>query len=332
MTPEPTSAAGPSSAEGVASAADVVRPSLSDPEYRQGVVELLGLLGAGEYLAFERLVTEAALAPSLSQRVRIADIAQGELGHFHLLRERLIEMGEDPDEAMSAFLGPLESYHRMTAPSDWLEGLVKAYVGDSISEDFYREVGAVLDEETAALVLEVCSELGKTAVVIEEVRAAIARDPRLAGRLALWGRRLLGEMLSQAQSVAAEHDGLAALILSEQVSSQIDLFGLVERLTAAHVERMNASGSGGVGAPRPAAFSPSVRGGTGLGRPLLLCRRWSGSAAAPCLGADEHACTRHCGCAADVPLGRAARRRLATDRPQIVPKPTLRTSAAAIST
>ena len=29
----------------------------------------------------------------------------------------------------------------MTAPSDWLEGLVKAYVGDSISEDFYREVG-----------------------------------------------------------------------------------------------------------------------------------------------------------------------------------------------
>ena len=242
MTPESAAAPGPSSSEGVSSAAGVVRPSLSDPEYRQGVVELLGLLGAGEYLAFERLVTEAALAPTLSQRVRIADIAVGELGHYHLLRDRLGEMGEDPDDAMSAFLGPLESYHRMTAPSDWLEGLVKAYVGDSISTDFYREVGAVLDEETAALVLEVCSELGKTAIVIEEVRAAIARDPRLAGRLALWGRRLLGEMLSQAQMVAAEHEGLAALILSEQVSSQIDLFGIVERLTAAHVERMTALG------------------------------------------------------------------------------------------
>jgi hypothetical protein len=242
MTPEPAAATGPSTPDGVSSAADLVRPSLSDPEYRQGVVELLGLLGAGEYLAFERLVSEAALAPTLSQRVRIADIAVGELGHYHLLRDRLSEMGEDPDEAMSAFLGPLESYHRMTAPSDWLEGLVKAYVGDSISTDFYREVGAVLDEETAALVLEVCSELGRTAIVIEEVRAAIARDPRLAGRLALWGRRLLGEMLSQAQMVAAEHEGLAALILSEQVSSQIDLFGVVERLTAAHVERMTALG------------------------------------------------------------------------------------------
>jgi tRNA-(MS[2]IO[6]A)-hydroxylase (MiaE)-like len=242
MTTEPTSTPVPSSPEGRSGAADVVRPSLSDPQYRRGVIEILGLLGAGEYLAFERLVTEASLAPTLSQRVRIADIAQGELGHFHLLRDRLLEMGEDPDVAMSAFLEPLERYHRMTAPSDWLEGLVKAYVGDSISEDFYREIGAVLDEETAAIVLEVCSELGKTAVVIEEVRAAIARDPRLAGRLALWGRRLLGEMLSQAQSVAAEHDGLAALILSEQVSSQIDLFGLVERLTSAHVARMNALG------------------------------------------------------------------------------------------
>lgn len=242
MTPEPTDAPDPSTSEGVSSAAEVVRPSLSDPEYRRGVIELLGLLGAGEYLAFERLVSEAALAPTLTQRVRIADIAVGELGHFHLLRERLVELGADADAAMTLFLGPLESYHRMTAPSDWLEGLVKAYVGDSISEDFYREVGAVLDEQTAALVLEVCSELGKTAVVIEEVRAAIARDPRLAGRLALWGRRLLGEMLSQAQSVAAEHEGLAALILSESVSSQIDLLGLVEKLTTAHVERMHALG------------------------------------------------------------------------------------------
>ena len=217
-------------------------PSLSDPSYRRGVVELLGLLGAGEYLAFERLVSEAALAPTLPQRARVADIAQGELGHFHRIRERLVELGADADEAMGAFLEPLERYHRMTAPSDWLEGLVKAYVGDSISTDFYREIGSVLDEHTAALVEEVCSELGKTAFVVEEVRAAIAQDPRLAGRLALWGRRLLGEMLSQAQTVAAEHEGLTDLILNESIASQIDLVALLDRLTAAHVERMTALG------------------------------------------------------------------------------------------
>ena len=36
------------------------------------------------------------------------------------------------------------------------------------------------------------------------LKAAIEADPRVAGRLALWGRRLMGEALSQAQRVAAE--------------------------------------------------------------------------------------------------------------------------------
>lgn len=221
---------------------EAARPSLEDPTYRAGVVDLLGLLGAGEYLAFERLVSEAALAPSLPKRLRVAEIALGELGHHHLLRARLEELGVDADAAMEQFLQPLERYHRMTAPSDWLEGLIKAYVGDSIANDFYREIGAVLDEETAALVLEVCGELGKTAVVVDEVRTAIAADPRLAGRLALWGRRLIGEMLSQAQVVAAEHDGLADLIMSEEVTANVDLVAMLERLTSAHVARMQALG------------------------------------------------------------------------------------------
>jgi hypothetical protein len=225
-----------------AGAADVPIPSLEEPAYRAGVVDLLGLLGAGEYLAFERLVSEASLAPTLGQRLRIAGIAIGELAHHRLLRDRLAALGEDPDAVMSRFLPPLERYHAMTAPSDWLESLVKAYVGDSIATDFYREIGAVLDPQTAELVLEVCSELGQTAVVVDEVRAAIEADPRRAGRLALWGRRLLGEMLSQAQSVAAEHDALADLIMSESVTSRIDLVGLLERLTSAHVERMKALG------------------------------------------------------------------------------------------
>ena len=217
-------------------------PSLDDPAYRAGVLELLGLLGAGEYLAFERMVSEASLAPTLGQRLRIAEIAVGELGHHRLLRDRLAELGADPDEVMTRFMPPLERYHAMTAPSDWLESLVKAYVGDSIATDFYREIGAVLDPQTAALVLEVCSELGQTGIVVEEVRAAIRADPRRAGRLALWGRRLVGEMLSQAQSVAAQNDALADMIMSDSVTSHIDLVALLERLTSAHVQRMNALG------------------------------------------------------------------------------------------
>ena len=49
----------------------------------------------------------------------------------------------------------LEAFHERTAPGDWLEGLVKAYVGDGIAEDFYREVvGLPRRPSTRDLVLD----------------------------------------------------------------------------------------------------------------------------------------------------------------------------------
>ncbi len=107
-------------------------------------------------------------------------------------RDRLIELGVDPQEAMAPFRRALEDFHAQTAPSDWLEGLVKAYVGDGIGTDFYREISNFVDEDSRALVVSVCDDMGQSAFIVERVRAAINADPRAGGRLALWGRRLVG--------------------------------------------------------------------------------------------------------------------------------------------
>jgi tRNA-(MS[2]IO[6]A)-hydroxylase (MiaE)-like len=131
-------------------------------------------------------------------------MAVAEYHHFALLRDRLVELGASPEVAMQPFVEALEAFHERTAPGDWLEGLVKAHVGDGIAEDFYREVSEYLDDSTHALVLVVLEDTGHSAFAVDRVRGAIAEDPRLAGRLALWGRRLVGEALSQAQRVAAE--------------------------------------------------------------------------------------------------------------------------------
>ena len=60
--------------------------------------------------------------------------------------------------------------------------------------------------------LEVLADTGHSEFVIDRVRAAIDADPRVAGRLALWARRLVGEALGQAQRVAAEREPLARLL------------------------------------------------------------------------------------------------------------------------
>jgi len=177
----------------------------------RAVIDLLGVLAYAELTAFDRLAEDARLAPTLDGRAAVAGMAVAELGHFTRLRDRLTELGADPAGAMTPFVRALDTFHESTRPSTWLEGLVKAYVGDGLAADFYREIGEFLPEPDRALVLEVLADTGHSDFAVREVRAAIEADRKVAGRLALWGRRLVGEAMSQSQAVIAEHDQLAVL-------------------------------------------------------------------------------------------------------------------------
>lgn len=220
---------------------------LDDPDYRAAVIDLLGVLAYGELSAFERMGADAALAPSLDDELHLASMAAAEWRHYEALRDRLVEIGADPVEAMQPFVAPLNEFHEHTAPDDWWEGLVKAYVGDAIATDFYREIARFVDPRTRELVLQVCDDLGHSQFVIARVTAAIDADPSLGGRLALWGRRLVGEALSQAQRVAAQRDALSGLLVGGVDRPGADLAEIgrmLARLTDAHTGRMQSLGLG----------------------------------------------------------------------------------------
>jgi tRNA-(MS[2]IO[6]A)-hydroxylase (MiaE)-like len=205
------------------------------------LIDLLGALAYGELTAFDRLAEDARMAPSLSGRAALAQMAATEIGHYRLLAERLTSLGAVAEEAMAPFVAALDGFHAMTVPSDWLEGLVKAYVGDGLAADFYREIADFVDPATRELIIEVLSDTGSAAFAVREVRAAIDAQPALAGRLALWGRRLVGEAISQTQHVLAEHDSLTELL----VQGTGDLTGvaaLIRRITDKHSERMATLG------------------------------------------------------------------------------------------
>jgi len=169
-------------------------------------------------------------------------MAVAEFGHFQQLRRRLEELQADPGAAMQPFVQAVDEFHARTLPADWLEGLVKAYVGDGIAADFYRTIAELLDPQTRALVLEVLADTGHSDFVIATVRAAIEADPRVAGRLALWARRLVGEALGQAQRVAAEREPLARLLVGGDAAQLGEIGRMFARLTDEHARRMAALG------------------------------------------------------------------------------------------
>ncbi len=208
----------------------------------QATVDLLGVLAYGELTAFERLATDARLAPTIRDEHALASMAATEFGHYLRLHDHLLAAGIDPFAAMEPFVAPLDAFHDSTPPNDWLESLIKAYLGDGLATDFYREVAAFIQEPVArGLVLESLADTGQASFAVAKVTEAIAADPAVAGRLALWGRRLVGEALIQAQRVAVERDALVELL----VGGSLDLAGigrLLTRLTDNHTARMQALG------------------------------------------------------------------------------------------
>jgi len=216
-----------------------------DPGRRPAVIDLLGALAYGELMAFSQLAADAEMAPSQPEKAAVARLAVAEFHHYEALTHRLTMMGVDPDEAVAPFVDAVDHFHERTKPKDWLEGLVKAYVGDGIAQDFYREIAAYVDEDTQSLVRAVMADMGQADFVVNAVRTAIRADPRISGRLALWGRRLVGEALTQAQRVGVERDALASLLVGSPDRPGADLAELgrmFARITDEHTRRMDRLG------------------------------------------------------------------------------------------
>jgi hypothetical protein len=216
------------------------------------LIELLGVVAYGELSGFFRIAADAELAPSLAESIRMAELAHVEFRHYSLISAHIQSLGIDPEVAMAPFLGAFDGYHERTKPADWFEGLVKAYVGDSLATDFNLEIANLLPSESQQIILKTADSSSHIEFAVSTLKSAMAIDERLRGRLALWARRLVGEAIAQAQSLAAEHDGLFELINGATMNGShsegaselvgLDLGRAFIRLTEKHTQRMQTLG------------------------------------------------------------------------------------------
>ena len=212
--------------------------------YRQFVADLLGVIAYGELSAFERMSSDARFSPTLRDRAALGRLAVREYNAFERVTAYLESLGVDAEEAMAPFQQSVDAFHDRTRPGDWHESLMKFYVTDAISDDFYAALGSWLDPASSELIASL--QAGSEApgeVLFVRLQESLKDDPRLASRLALWGRRLVGEALTQAQRVVIERtlpQGLDAFLSREEFDEQIR--GLFSQLTRNHSRRMSLLG------------------------------------------------------------------------------------------
>lgn len=210
------------------------------------VVQLLGLIAFTELATFTRLAAVAAGAPTPTQHLRLVRLAGAALDRQERILRRITELGADADAQMLQFTGTFDDYDSRTEPQTWWEGVLKGYVGNGVADDFCRIAVDGLDEQTRAVVVEVLDDTRNAELSVALLGEAAGADTVLASRLALWGRRLVGESLGLVQQLLGAHPALGRLVAEgarrRLDSSEADQAWVFSQLTAEHTRRMGRLG------------------------------------------------------------------------------------------
>ncbi|WP_409483613.1 ferritin-like fold-containing protein [Arsenicicoccus dermatophilus] len=212
---------------------------MSLPAHDTGVVELFAALAYAELTAFSRLASDSDVAPTLTARIELAALAARELQHHQLLADRLRDLGADPRTAMAPFTAAVDHFHARTRPRTWAERLVKTAVIDGLAEDLLGQLAPRLADTEQGLLERVLDRSDSDRVVASLLTEALAAEPMAAGRLSLWGRRVLGEAMSHGQLSGVDHPHLAVTVVGTDDVAALSAF--LGRLAAGHAERLAAA-------------------------------------------------------------------------------------------
>ena len=199
--------------------------------------EPLPYLGQAAYLQleqFETLSHVAAETPDLRAKSLVSAAAGHALSKHQGIVAEIRRRGDDPAEAMKPFADEIEGFSALIVGADWRETLLSAIVTGGLLDDFFIRLAAGLPGDVGPRVAHLLGSESGQEGLLEVLRAAIADDPRLASRLAMWGRRLVGDTLLVARS---------ALHLSgNRATDEERIEPIFTELIAAHTRRMDALG------------------------------------------------------------------------------------------
>lgn len=162
----------------------------------------IAVLGKAAYLQlghFEALSRAASTAPTLEAKGELSAAAGKVLAKHSAIVAELDRRGADSSAAMRGHTADVDHYFEHIQGADWYEELASIYFTSGLLDDFFgRIVGNFEGGERISATI--AADAGSAAIV-SLLAEGIATDPRLGSRLAVWGRRLVGDTLLIARSV-----------------------------------------------------------------------------------------------------------------------------------
>jgi hypothetical protein len=193
----------------------------------------LGRLGYLTLVLFENVSRAVVKAPTTSAKTKLSAAAAEVLEAHESIVGEMRRLNIEPVAAMDPFRAELDDYQRRTQGADWHEILVTCYLTAGFLTDFFEGLAAGLPDGLSQRVSALLDVNKGEALLVEELREAIDASPRLASRLAMWGRRLVGDTMLVARS---------SLAIGREAPGEERIEPVFTELIAAHTRRMDALG------------------------------------------------------------------------------------------
>lgn len=199
--------------------------------------ELLPFLGQAAYIQlsiFEALTRAIVTAPTASAKEAVSRVAATSLAKHHGLVAEIERKGGSAGATMAPYSDRIDHYRSITHGDDWYELVTACYLTAGILDDFFLSLASGLPEPSAERITKVLSSDAGGDILARELQLAIDTNSRLASRLALWGRRLVGDTLLVARAALAMPPSSA--------KDEERLEPMVTEVIAAHTRRMDGLG------------------------------------------------------------------------------------------
>lgn len=195
----------------------------------------LGLVAYLQLSLFEALGRASAMAPSTRAKALTGVVATSTLERHTALVAEIERLDKDPADVMQPHVTLIDDFQRRTGGGDWHEAMLATYVAAGLLNDVFLRLAEGLSPDNRDRVVAALERGGDSdeKSIVAELSLGIGADPKLASRLALWGRRLVGDTLLVAR---------AAIAASHESADDERLEPVFTELIAAHTRRMDALG------------------------------------------------------------------------------------------
>lgn len=194
----------------------------------------LGHCAALHLTFFEQLSHAVANAPRVAEKDALAQAAATALARYRGLVGEMERLKLETTAIMEPHLASVQEFERRTMGADWHEQVASAHVTIGFLTDFWVRLAAGLPRETRENVETALREGDLEQPLHGIVEKAIAANPRLSSRLALWCRRLVGDTMLQARSALVVH--------TDRARDEEQIEPVFTELIAEHTRRLDRLG------------------------------------------------------------------------------------------